>query len=97
MGSISCNRKAPPVAERVVVLLRNSRKYRLGSLRKNPTEGKSPLGPGPTCGLLTLSQKPTNQPVFKNYGLFMNTLFFYSCCCCLLTLPSNVYKLTAMI
>ena len=28
--------------------LRNSRKYRLGSLRKTPTEGNPPIGLGPS-------------------------------------------------
>ena len=42
--------------------LQNSRKYGLGSLRKTPTEGISPLGPGHTSGQLALNPttKPTN-------------------------------------
>ena len=35
----------------------DSRKYGLGSLRKTPTEGTSPIGPGPTSGQLAI--KPT--------------------------------------
>ena len=42
--------------------LRNSLKYRLGSLRKTPTEGTSPTGSGPTSGRQSL--KPTTQPYF---------------------------------
>ena len=46
--------------------LRNSRKYGLGSLRKTPTEGTSPTGPGPTSEQLALNLQPTNQPT--NYS-----------------------------
>ena len=41
--------------------LRNSRKYRLGFLRKTPTEGTPPIGPGSTSGQLALHLRPTNQ------------------------------------
>ena len=40
---------------------RNSRKYGQGYLRKTPMES-APTGPGPTCGQLTLTLQPTNQP-----------------------------------
>ena len=42
-----------------VVFLRNSRKYGLGSLRKTPTEGIPPTGPGLTCGQLALFLQST--------------------------------------
>ena len=48
--------------------LRNPRKYKLGSLRKTPTEGTLPMGPGHTSRELTLALKPTNQPkIVKKY------------------------------
>ena len=51
-----------PVAKRG--FLRNSRKYGQGFLRKTPTEGTAPKGPGPTIGQLALNLQPTNQPDF---------------------------------
>ena len=46
--------------------LRNSGKYGLGSLRKTPTEGTPPIGPGPTSGQLILNQQPTNRVSHNN-------------------------------
>ena len=45
-----------------VVFLRNLRKNELGSLRKTPTEGSPPIGPGPTSGHLALSLQPKLTP-----------------------------------
>ena len=42
--------------------LRNSFKYRLGSLRKTPMESIPPTVPSPTSEQLDLSLQPTNQP-----------------------------------
>ena len=44
--------------------LRKSRKYGLGPLKKTPTEGTPPIGPGPTSGQLAFNLQPTNQIEF---------------------------------
>ena len=45
---------------------RDSTKYGLRSLRKNPMEG-TPTGPGPTSGQLALTLQPTNIEIHHFY------------------------------
>ena len=52
------------------------RKYGPGSLRKTPTEGTSPIGPGPTCGRLAL--KPTTQPYMLSFKCITITPWLYT-------------------
>ena len=49
--------------------LRNSRKYRLGSLRKTPHGSHTPIGPGPTSGRLAFNLQPTiySKIFLKNF------------------------------
>ena len=73
-GSIPGCACQPSRSEFAVVILRNSRKYGLGSFRKTPTEGTPPIDPGPTCGTIGLQPTANNQRI--NLGLTPNILIF---------------------
>ena len=51
---------------------RNFHKYVLGSLRKTPTEGILPTGPGPSSGQLVKSYNPTQS----NLTYFLELKYF---------------------
>ena len=61
----------------VVIFLRNSRKYRLGSLRMISKEGTSPTGLGPTSGELILTLQPTNKHVEWKSNVFRKIHFLF--------------------
>ena len=68
--------------------LRNSRKQELGSLRKTPTEGTSPVGPGSRSGQLAL--KTTTK------HLFSTDCFMYYFYCTPLTLITTEIAAAAL-
>ena len=59
----------------VFFFFRNSHNYGLGSLKKTPTEGIPPIGPGPTSGQLALHLHPTNQPNATRFDVFTKSDF----------------------
>ena len=48
------------------ILVYTLRKYGLGSLRKIPTEGTPPVGPGSTCGKCSITLQQQQQLVYAN-------------------------------
>ena len=75
---------------------RNSRKYRLVSLRKNLTEGTSPIGPCSTSGQMAL--KPTTQLVKMHFKFTYKNrqqtylIFFVTCLSVMMIWNKTTFK-----